>query len=197
MSGPTARVLEACPVEARFRRVLSAPPCRHDLVTLAARSGGRFECDTHSGALLMAGKEERRAPPRRMPLKEALGNPSGFLVVRGQWELFVTPDDDDTPPLSVGQDFVDFHADKWILPHPLDFLAQCGVTIEVVVLEVDMYGNDVRLVAPGARQAGEARRDEHLLAFCLLSSRGLPCVMSHQSGGRRKASRVTLHDHSS
>ena len=82
MSGPTARVLEACPVEARFRRVLSAPPCRHDLVTLAARSGGRFECDTQFGCAVHGRQGGRRRAPTTQDAVER-GARQPFGIPRG------------------------------------------------------------------------------------------------------------------
>ena len=45
--------------------------------------------------------------------------------------------------------------DQRVLSHPLNFLAEHCVAIEIVGLEVDMNGNNVRLVVPSARQASD------------------------------------------
>jgi hypothetical protein len=67
----------------------------------------------------------------------------------------------------VSDDFVDLETDKGILSHPFDFLTQCGVAIEKLAVQVDMNGNDVRLVVPGARQASDIRPGEHCAALSL------------------------------
>lgn len=77
------------------------------------------------------------------------------------------PEYDDARPLPVSYEFVDLETDKGILSHPLEFLTQCGVAIEKLAVQVDMNGNDVRLVVPGARQASDIRPGEHCAALSL------------------------------
>ena len=77
------------------------------------------------------------------------------------------PEYDDARPLPVSYEFVDFETDKGILSHPLDLLTKCGVAIEELAVQIDMNGNDVRLVVPGARQASDIRPGEHCTALLL------------------------------
>jgi hypothetical protein len=102
-----------------------------------------------------------------MPQKEALGYSSRALILGSVWELFVMPEYDDARPLPVSYEFVDLETDKGILSHPFDFLTQCGVAIEKLAVQVDMNGNDVRLVVPGARQASDIRPRKHCAALSL------------------------------
>jgi hypothetical protein len=102
-----------------------------------------------------------------MPLKEALGYPSRAMILGSGWELLVTPEYDDARPLPVSDEFVDLETDKGILSHPLDFLTQSGVAIEKLALQVDVNGNNVRLVVQGARQASDIRPGEHCAALSL------------------------------
>ena len=119
-------------------------------------------------ALFMRGERNRGGlPPHGMPLKEALGDSSRVLILGSVWELLVMPEYDDARPLSVSDEFVDLETDKGILSHPLDFLTQCRVAIEKLAVQVDMNGNDVRLVVPGARQASDIRAGEHCPALSL------------------------------
>jgi hypothetical protein len=106
-------------------------------------------------------------PPHGTPLKEALGYASRFLILRGVWKLLVMPDYDDARPLPVRHEFVDLETDKGILSHPLDFLTQCGVAIEILVIQVDMNRHDIRLVVSGAGQASDMIPGEHRAALSL------------------------------
>src|SRR5690349_6887529 len=99
-----------------------------------------------------AERNRGRLPPGGMPLKEALGYASRALILESVWELLITPEYDDARPLPVAHEFVDFEADKRILSHPVDLLTQRGVAIEELSLQIDMNGNDVRLVVLGARK---------------------------------------------
>ena len=104
-------------------------------------------------------------PPRGMPLKEALGYVSRALILGSVREFLVTPEYDDARPSSVTGEFVDLETDKRIFAHPLDFLAQCGVAIEELAVQVDMNRNDVRLVVTGAREASQTRPGKHRAAL--------------------------------
>src|SRR5476649_186083 len=102
-----------------------------------------------------------------MPLKEALGDPSRALMLGSVWELLVMPEYNDARPLPERDEFVELETDKRILSHPLDFLTQCGEAIETLAVQVNMDGNDVRLVVPGARQASDLHSGEHGAALSL------------------------------
>jgi len=102
-----------------------------------------------------------------MPLKEALGYASRTLILRSVRELLVMPEYDDAYPLPVSREFVDLETDKWIQSHPLDLLAQRGEAIEKLAIQVKMKRNDVRLVAPRARQASDMPPGEHRTALLL------------------------------
>ncbi len=116
----------------------------------------------------MRGERNRGGlPPHGTPLKEAFGYASRTLMLRSRGELLVTPEYDDACPLLVSPEFVDLKTDKGILPHPLDLLTQCGKAIEELAVQLDMNGDDVRLVGPDARQSSDKPLPEHCAALTL------------------------------
>jgi hypothetical protein len=100
-----------------------------------------------------------------MPLEEALGDFPRALMMWRVWELLVLPEHDYARPLPVSGEFIHLDTDKGILAHPLDFHAERGVAIQALAVEVDMNGNDIRLVVLGARQPGDMRPGEQCAAL--------------------------------
>src|SRR5580765_1559559 len=116
----------------------------------------------------MRGERNRGGlPPHRMALKEALSYRSRALMFGRRWKLLVMSEYDHARPLPVSCALVDLETDKRILPHPFDFLTQCGVAIEKLAVQVDVNGHDVWLVVPGARQPSDRCRAEHCAALLL------------------------------
>ena len=119
-------------------------------------------------ALLTRGEWNRGGlPPHRMTLKEALGQASQTRVLCRVGKFFIVPQHDDAGPLPVGVEFLTLETDQRILAHPFDFLAQRGVPIEVVALEVDTNGHDSRLIVPGAGESSDIAPGQHRAALRL------------------------------
>jgi hypothetical protein len=96
-----------------------------------------------------------------VPLKEAVGCRSCSLIPWCWWQLFVTPEDDYARPFSVTHHLVAFETDQRVFSHPLNFLAEGGVAIEKLAIEVHVDGHDVRLVVASARQPHDVGCREH------------------------------------
>jgi hypothetical protein len=102
-----------------------------------------------------------------MPLEQSLGDAPHFVIRRGVWQLLVLAEDDDARPLPLSCDFVDLDTHQGILSHPLDLLTERGKAIEVLAVEVEMYGNDVGLVVPSASQPTDVGRGQHGAALAI------------------------------
>jgi hypothetical protein len=106
----------------------------------------------HNPSALLLGAERHRSrlPPHRVSLKKPFGDRSSALMFGSVRELLVMAEDDEARPPAVGQELVDLETDKGILAHPVDFLAQSGIAIQKLAVQVDMYGNDVWLIIVSA-----------------------------------------------
>lgn len=165
----TAQNLRQPPLPSRLRHVPPDVKCIHR-IKRGPPAGHAVDLNAeHNPRALFVSVERNRGglPPDRMHLKEALGDTSRVLIIGGVWEFLVTPENDDAHPLPVSDEFVHFETDEGILSHPFDLLTECGVAIEELSLEIDMYGNDVGLVVPGARQTSGIRPGEQCTAFLL------------------------------
>jgi len=126
------------------------------------------DAEHNPSALFMRGKRNGGGlPPHRMALKEALRDRSRALMFGRRRELLVMSEYDHARPLPVSCELVELETHERILSHPFDFLTQRGVAVEKFAVQVDVNGNDVRLVVPGARQSSDVCRAEHRAALLL------------------------------
>jgi hypothetical protein len=100
-----------------------------------------------------------------MPLEEALRYRTGPLIPRCAWKFFVATENEEAGPFPWNGEVIYFEADQRILPHPFDFHAEGGVPVQVPAVEVDMNGNDVRLIVLRAGEASDARRGKQCPAL--------------------------------
>ena len=115
------------------------------------------------------GYERNRSglPPDRMLREKTLGHCPRLLILGSEWELLVMSKDDKARPFSMSSEVLDLETDKRVLSHPFDFLTQCGKAVEKITGQVDMNGNDVRLIVVGAGQPGETGLGKHCAALLL------------------------------
>src|SRR5215203_2006363 len=106
-----------------------------------------------------------RFPPHRMSLKESLGHPAGVLVPRCVRELLVATKHDEAGPYAIGGDLFALQADQGVRSHPFDLATERGISVQELAVQIDAEWNDIGLVVPGTRQAGDVVSCQHRPAF--------------------------------